>query len=79
MQRLNDILSKSKKAKEQAGETVKSSSAAVGETRMGMRVRDFSRSIKDAHVPKYILMAICLYKTITVYDKMKQIVAVQNL
>ena len=42
-------------------------------------MRSLSKFVKDTQVPKYLLFGVCLYKGLSIYDKMKQIVAVNQV
>ena len=38
-----------------------------------------SKLIKDNHVPKYILFGVIVLKSVSIYDKMKQLVAINQM
>ena len=43
------------------------------------RMHALSKLIKDNHVPKYILFGVIMLKTVSIYDKMKQVVAINQM
>lgn len=40
------------------------------------RMRELSKLIKENRVPRYLLYGVIMLKTVSVYDKMKQLVAI---
>ena len=43
------------------------------------RMRAFSKLILDNNVPRYILFGVIILKSVSVYDKMKQLVAINQM
>ena len=43
------------------------------------RMRALSKLIKDNHVPRYILFGVITLKSVSIYDKMKQLVAINQM
>mmetsp|Transcript_7238 Transcript_7238/g.8371 ORF Transcript_7238/g.8371 Transcript_7238/m.8371 type:complete len:143 (-) Transcript_7238:91-519(-) len=72
MQRINEILAKSREAQAQATQTV-----AKSET--GGRIRELSKFIKENKVPRYVLFGVIILKSVSIYDKMKQLVAINQM
>jgi len=43
------------------------------------RFAGLSRFVKDNHLPRYILLGVVTIKLVSVYDKFKQIVAINQM
>lgn len=72
MQRIQEVLAKSRAAQAQATETVTASPQMN-------RMRELSKLIKENRVPRYLLYGVIMLKTVSVYDKMKQLVAINQM
>ena len=72
MQRLNELLEKSRAAQTQATQK-------VARFQSYNRMLVISKFIKDNHVPKYLLFGVIMIKSVSVYDKMKQLVTINQM
>ena len=72
MQRINEILAKSRQAQASATQTVAKSEA-------GSRIRELSKLIKENRVPRYVLYGVIILKSVSIYDKLKQLVAINQM
>ena len=43
------------------------------------RLRQLAKYIKDNRVPRYVLYGVIILKTVSIYDKMKQLVAINQM
>ena len=42
-------------------------------------MRELSKLIKDNKIPRYVLFGIIMLKSVSIYDKMKQLVAINQM
>ena len=42
-------------------------------------MRAFSKLIKDSHMPRYVLFGVIMLKSVSIYDKFKQLVAINQM
>ena len=56
-----------------------SATATVAKSETGSRMRELSKLIKDNKIPRYVLFGIIMLKSVSIYDKMKQLVAINQM
>ena len=79
MQRLNEILAKSREAKQQA-QTSEAAQKLAQQTGVGMgRLRQLSSFVKYNKLPRYVLFGVIMLKSMSIYDKMQQLVAINQM
>ena len=42
-------------------------------------MRAFTKLIKDSQVPRYVLFGVIILKSVSIYDKFKQLVAINQM
>ena len=72
MQRINELLERSRAAQSEATRKVAKSETAG-------RMRALAKLLKDNSVPRYVLYGVIILKTVSIYDKMKQLVAINQM
>ena len=68
MQRLNEILERSKKASQNAQNQTQK---MVGQSPYASQMRSMGKFMSDNHFPRYLLFGIILLKSVSIYGKMK--------
>ncbi|TNV78233.1 hypothetical protein FGO68_gene14802 [Halteria grandinella] len=82
MDRLNEIL---KNSREQASSAAKSVSEGINTSKAGEQAqklisrKEVTKFLTDNKLPRYLIYGIILVKITTIYDKMRQIVAINNV
>lgn len=82
MDKLNEIL---RQSKEQAQSAAKNVQQEIGKTQAGATAqkiltrKEFTKFLTDNKLPRYLLYGIILVKCTTIYDKMRQIVAINSV
>ena len=88
MDRLNEILRQSreqaqqaaKNVSEKAAEQVQKGTAALGPNAQSfLTKKELSKFFTENKLPRYLLYGIILVKLSTIYDKMRQIVAINSV
>ena len=68
MNRINALLERSTPKKVEVPETVTQASTKIG--------KQFTKFMVENHMPRYLLMGICVIKLVSIYDKTRTIVAI---
>ena len=79
MDKLNEILRASKDQAAQAAKTVSDKAAASGATQQAQAFltrKEFTKFLTQNKLPWYLLYGIIFVKFTTIYDKLRQIVAI---
>ena len=80
MDRLNEILKNSREQASSAAKSVSENTSKAGEQAQKLISRkEISKFLTDNKLPRYLIYGIILVKMTTIYDKMRQIVAINNV
>ena len=77
MQRINELLSKSREAQAQATQKATKSDAANRLRMLGKLIKDNSSGATA--ITRYVLYGVIILKSVSIYDKMKQLVAINQM